>query len=178
MPLFHLDWFVCQDGYRLEERRASRRVRRSGENRLVIVPNSEAWLPSKPLNSPGLYRHLCGCDLGGPEELLGFIQTYGLLFRAKGPKEPLADVVEYALSMRHLVTAIDGCDWRSIAEGLRRPGEGKLFPTRGIGRLAVLFEVSDDGRASPSLKLRPANLADGLHVQALSDASLGPGMLC
>jgi hypothetical protein len=75
--------------------------------------------------------------------------------------------------MRHLLTAIDGCDWRSIAEGLRRPGEGKLFPTRGIGRLAVLFEVSDDGRASPSLKLRPANLADGLLVQALVDASRG-----
>jgi hypothetical protein len=75
--------------------------------------------------------------------------------------------------MRHLLTAIDGCDWRSIAEGLRRPGEGKLFPTRGIARLAVLFEVSDDGRASPSLKLRLANLADGLLVQALADASRG-----
>jgi hypothetical protein len=130
MLLFHLDWFVCEDGYRLEEWPASRRVRRSGENRLVIVPNSEAWLPSKPLNSPGLHRHLCGCDLGGPEELLGFIQTNGLLFRAKGPKEPWADVVEYVLSMRHLLTAIDGCDWRSIAEGLRRPGEGAFSDPR------------------------------------------------
>jgi hypothetical protein len=134
MPLLHLDWFVCQDGYRLEERRAPRRIHRSGQG-LVIVPNSDAWLASKPLNASRLYRQLCGCDLNGPEELLEFIQANGLLFRAKAPKEPLADVVEYVLSMRHLLAAIDRRDWCSIAEGLRCPG--KLFPN--VGRLGVLF---------------------------------------
>jgi len=173
MPLLHLDWFVCQDGYRLEERRASRRIRRSGQTGLVIVPNSDAWLPSKPLNPSGLYRQLCGCDLGGPEELLGFIQANGLLFRAKAAREPLADVIEYALSMRHLLAAIDRCDWRSIADGLSRTGEDQLFPTGRIGRLVVLFQAPNNERASPSLKLRPANLADGLQVQALADVSLG-----
>ena len=69
--------------------------------RLVIVPNSDAWVPSKPLDSPGLYRQLGACDLGGPEELLRFIEYNGLLFRAKAPKEELANVIEY-------ISGIDG----------------------------------------------------------------------
>ena len=100
MSLFHLDWFVCRDGYRLEERRSPLRTRRSGGSRLVIVPNSNAWVPSKPLDSPGLYRELGACDLGGPEELLRFIEYNGLLFRAKAPKEELANVIEYISGMR------------------------------------------------------------------------------
>ena len=141
-----------------------------GQTGLVIVPNSDAWLPSKPLTSSGLYRQLCGCDLGGPEELLGFIQANGLLFRAKAPKETLADVIEYVLSMRHLLAAIGRCDWSSIADGLRCSDAGRLFPRV---RVDVLFEIPKDGSASPSLKLRPENLAKGLQVQALADASLG-----
>jgi len=173
MSLFHLDWFVCQDGYRLEEWRAPRRPRRSGESRLVIVPNSNAWVPSKPLDSPGLYRQLCACDLDGPEDLLRFIEYNGLLFGAKASNEPLAKHMEYVLGMRRLLAAIDRCDWRSIADGLSRTGEDQLFPTGRIGRLVVLFQAPNNERASPSLKLRPANLADGLQVQALADVSLG-----
>jgi hypothetical protein len=62
-----------------------------------MVPNSDAWVPSKPLDSPGLYRQLGACDLGGPEELLRFIEYNGLLFRAKAPKEELANVIELYL---------------------------------------------------------------------------------
>jgi hypothetical protein len=173
MSLFHLDWFVCQDGYRLEERRAPRRAPRSGESGLVIVPNSNTWVPSKPLDSPGLYRRLCACDLDGPEDLLRFIEYNGLLFRAKASKEPLANLIDYVLGMRRLLAAIDRCDWRSIAGGLSRTGEDQLFPTGGIGHLDVLFQVPNNEGASPSLKLRPANLAEGLQVQALADVSLG-----
>lgn len=61
----------------------------------MIVPNSDAWVPSKPLDSPGPDRQLGACDLGGPEELLRFIEYNGLLFRAKAPKEELANVIEY-----------------------------------------------------------------------------------
>jgi hypothetical protein len=171
MSLFHLDWFVCRDGYRLEERRSPRRTRRSGGSRLVIVPNSNAWVPSKPLDSPGLYRQLGACDLGGPEEILRFIEYNGLLFRAKAPKEELVNVIEYISGMRRLLAAIDRSEWRSIADALNRPGRDELFPIRGVGRLTIVFDVPNCQRALPSLKLRPANLAEGLQVQALADAS-------
>jgi hypothetical protein len=85
---------------RMQRERTSARFDVRG-GRLVIVPNSDAWVPSKPLDSPGLYRQLGACDLGGPEELLRFIEYNGLLFRAKAPKEELANVIEY-------ISGIDG----------------------------------------------------------------------
>src|SRR5882757_489982 len=84
---------------RMQRERTSARFDVRG-GRLVIVPNSDAWVPSKPLDSPGLYRQLGACDLGGPEELLRFIEYNGLLFRAKAPKEELANVIEYISGMR------------------------------------------------------------------------------
>ena len=176
MSLFHLDWFVCQDGYRLEERPAPRRARLITQGKgagLVIAPNSDAWFPSKPLDIPGLYREFCDCDLRGPEGLLRFIEYNGLLFRAKASKEALADVIEHVLGMRRLLAAIDRRDWRSIADALTRANQEKLFPSGGIGRLGILFDLPKKDGAPPSVKLQPASLADALQVQALADASLG-----
>lgn len=170
MPLFHLDWFVCADGYRIEERkhRKGKTVMTSGGGGRFIVPKSNAWFPTTPLQIHGLYRQLADCDLKAAG-ILRFVNAHGFLVHAKAHEENVEGVTEYVMGMRSLVKAIDRREWKSIADGLNRAKDR----IGGVGRLGVSFELPKNGDLRPALKLRPTSLVDALQVQALSDATLG-----
>lgn len=175
MSFFHLEWPICRDGYRIEKREPSKDPKRpiamGDGGGVFIVSNSTNWRQTEPLNIPGLHRIFSKCE-PSPEGVLNFINVYGFLLRRKARQEQVDVVIEQILEMRRLVEAIDRRDWKSIADGLSGAGQeqDRIFPSGGIGRLGILFDVSVD---QPKLNLRPASLADALQVQALSDVSLG-----
>lgn len=172
MALFHLDWHRCLDGYRIEEQLVSTWDLKGYELWRGIVSNSENWEQYQLFDIPAAYRQFANWDRseGG---LMKLINAYGFLVRAKkrtaeaSYTESLGRTAQLILQVKNLVEAIDSRDWQSIAQQLDQAGRDG---TGNVGRLGVIFEVSAD---QPVLKLRPANLADALQVQALADASLG-----
>lgn len=182
MSLFHLDWFRCRDGYRIEERPV--RFRRwlaeeepeleKIDSKLFIVANSpNNWEPYQLFEIPAAYRQFVNWaerDTSS-DGLLKLINAFGSLWRRKEKEVYAQDVLRLILPIQNVVEAIDRRDWRSIAQGLEKRGQGKNRPSGGVGDLGVVFrEISAD---RPSLQLRPRSLADALLVQALADASLG-----
>lgn len=177
MPLFHLDWYRCLDGYRIEERadppawRHSKRntVLEDVEGGLVILPNSARWEETQPLKIPGAYRQFADWD-GSQDGLLKLTNAYGFLLRPKAKQDHVDDAGELISRLARLVAAIDCQDWQSIPHGLSRAGHERVSPTGGVGGLGVLFDVSEN---RPIMQLRPKNLAVALQVQALADVSFG-----
>ncbi len=186
MSLFHLDWFRCAGGYRIEsfdkigdepgfwfvEMESGRTE--TGDFGLNIVANSEHWWPTRPLDLPGLYRQLADCEPNA-EGALEFINRHGFLNNPKSYAEPVADAVSTILAMRELVDDIDDPDWQMIAQTLDGWGDTS---SGGIGQLGIILETPPDlyrppYSTRPTLKLRPANLGSALQVQALEDACLG-----
>jgi hypothetical protein len=177
MPLFHLDWFRCLDGYRIERRPVppggeewlEDGSERSNGSERFIVPNSpNNWEEYRPLEIPAAYRQFANWAKRDTSEdgLLKLINAYGSLWRPKAKHEHAQDVVRLILRIQNIVEAIDRRDWQSIAQGLEREAQARRRS------LAVVFEVSAN---PPTLKLRPGSLAEALVVQALADASLGIG---
>ncbi|HEY1243245.1 MAG TPA: hypothetical protein VGF29_00305 [Hyphomicrobiaceae bacterium] len=171
MSLFHLDWYRCLDGYRIDER-VNPRVEKlplmgvAGTHGRFIVPNSRRWEPIEPMKIPGAYRQFANWD-GTERGLLKLINAFGFLNAPKATDE-IADIAERFMSnLALLVRALDAQDWLYISDALSRAAHDRM----GIGRLAILFDVQEGNR--PVLKLRPPNLAQALQVQALADATLG-----
>ena len=177
MPLFHLDWYRCLDGYRIEEQASPPREQRAKRNTVlegigggrVIVPNSSQWEEIRPLQVPGAYRPFANWD-GGEDGLLKLTNAYGFLISPKAKAEHVDHARTLISRVAWLVAAIDRQDWHLIAHGLSRAGQHRVFATGGVGILGVLFDVSEN---RPIMKLRPANLAAALQVQALADVSFG-----
>jgi hypothetical protein len=179
MPLFHLDWVVCANGYRIEEREFHKRLGAVGPNRSGphIVANSEHWEQNTPLKTPGLYRQLADCE-ESPEGVLGFINLHGFLHAQKSPAEPVADAIVMIRATKKFVEDIENQDWGSLEDSAfsvqilhRYIGglvSGVLFQTHPYSEQLKLSHLN-----RPILTIRPANLAVALQVQAMEDASLG-----
>ena len=173
MSLVHLDWFVCRDGYRVDEQvHKAGSIAEGDAKRLYIIPKSQTWVPSTPLETPGLYRELADCDLSR-QSIEKFIGQYGFLFQAKARKELFPEVVQQIRGMRQLLKVIERREWQKIADSLGRAGQNNMFPSGGIGRMGVVFRVRKNQESPPEFKIRPASLADALQVMALADVSLG-----
>jgi hypothetical protein len=180
-PLFHLDWAVCQDGYKLEDRPpvtgGSLIGRRPRE--IVIVPRSNKYYPTKPLEVPALYRVFAKCKRTYAG-VLGFVKTYGMLGSSRAKSETVCYLpggrtklyggyFEAIDNLRSLVRAIEARDWPTLSTWLadldNHPGGG------GLGRMGLLLCESDNGQRE--IRLRPSSLGSALQVQAIADATIG-----
>ena len=158
MHLFHLDWFVDRDGYRIISRR--------GED--FIVGNGGELDHTEPFKIPGLCRRLAACEKT-PDGALGFVSTYGPLF---GPvSDRVANVINAIGIAQDLYTMAHLKQWNSIAGLLEESMlADKLSRTGGVGRLSVVFAVGSE-KQRPQLNLVPSTLFDAALVQLLEEIS-------
>jgi hypothetical protein len=196
MPLFELEWFVCADGYEVQDRprvapapktevhqgllgpiRIKRRptfledVFADAASGLFVVRKGKHLRPTRPLSVPAAYRQFADWD-GTEAHMMKLISAYGFLYRPKATEQKVEEFIDFCRDMQRLTAAIKRREWQSIADNLKRAGQDRVFPTGGIGRLGLIFRATED-RDRPEMAFRPATLAEGLQVQALSDACLG-----
>jgi hypothetical protein len=178
--LFHLDWFVDLDGYRVERRPVTpslEDVARSLEDPSVlderfidcIVRKGGQLEMRTPLKVPGLCRRLADCPKTN-EAVIGFVSRFGPLF---GPDpEPLSEIYDAIDVAQGLVALAETEDWHSIAVWLDKAWIDAL-PSQagGIGRLGIAF--SKAGNERPRLQLQPPNLFHAALVQFLEEVSSG-----
>ena len=88
MGFFCLDWSVCEDGYDLKDlppitggSLVSRRPRQ-----IVIVPRSNRYYPTKPLEVPALYRVFAKCKRTRAG-VLDFVTRHGMLGSSRAKYE-------------------------------------------------------------------------------------------
>jgi hypothetical protein len=184
MYLFHLSWFRCLDGYRIETLEPPKSTgsiltgtarkpsgRPGGEeddgDLRVILPNSSRWEATEPLKVPGAYRQWANWD-GSDEGILKLINGFGFVNRAKSEDELVLFTQRFISGLATYVDLIERREWKCVADTLTLTAQHRAG---GVGACAVHFDVSGGGL--PTLRLEPRSLGQALIVQALADATLG-----
>lgn len=176
--LFKFRWYRCRDKYRLvEPPKTILTENGEGEERRIIVPNSNSWEEFRPLDIPAPYKAFGKWDekvdkVGPDQALIELTNAYGSMVVPRAKQEPVLKTWEYILGLRNLVAKIESADWEWIKNWLEsvRVPDRRGRPQPGVGRLGVGFDVWD-GR--PVYSLSPPTLLEALHNQALFDAAHG-----
>jgi hypothetical protein len=148
--LFHLDWPIDPDGYRIS----------GSADGAVIVRNGGDLITQTPLEVPGLCRRLAACDTYA--DLCEFVGKYGFLTGPERDSEPLELLSSARAVAKGLTEAPDNMSIGAFLDA------APLLIPNGFGVVNVQFDEFDE-RMRPKLKFRPANLYQGIMLQFLEE---------